>query len=197
MVLLMISLWIPESIIPIDDGVFLEICRKNPDNRIERTQKGEIVFMAPTGGETGKFNASIIGIFYIWNKIQKKGKIFDSSTAFRLPSTAIRSPDLAFISTDRWNSLSKGEKESFPPICPDFVLEIRSKTDKLTDLQSKMEEWIEGGCKLGWLLDIENLQFFIYKPESEVQVLQGRTVLLTGEDVLPEFTLSIEELINQ
>jgi Uma2 family endonuclease len=193
----MISLWIPESIIPIDDGVFLEICRKNPDNRIERTQKGEIVFMAPTGGETGKFNASIIGIFYIWNKIQKKGKIFDSSTAFRLPSTAIRSPDLAFISTDRWNSLSKGEKESFPPICPDFVLEIRSKTDKLTDLQSKMEEWIEGGCKLGWLLDIENLQFFIYKPESEVQVLQGRTVLLTGEDVLPEFTLSIEELINQ
>jgi len=193
----MISLWIPESIIPIDDGVFLEICRKNPDNRIERTQKGEIVFMAPTGGETGKFNASIIGIFYIWNKIQKKGKIFDSSTAFRLPSTAIRSPDLAFISTDRWNSLSKGEKESFPPICPDFVLEIRSKTDKLTDLQSKMEEWIEGGCKLGWLLDIENLQFFIYKPESEIQVLQGRTVLLTGEDVLPEFTLSIEELINQ
>ena len=193
----MISLWIPESIIPIDDGVFLEICRKNPDNRIERTQKGEIVFMAPTGGETGKFNASIIGIFYIWNKIQKKGKIFDSSTAFRLPSTAIRSPDLAFISTDRWNSLSKGEKESFPPICPDFVLEIRSKTDKLTDLQSKMEEWIEGGCKLGWLLDIENLQFFIYKPESEVQVLQGRTVLLTGEDVLPEFTLSIDELINQ
>jgi len=193
----MISLWIPESIIPIDDGVFLEICRKNPDNRIERTQKGEIVFMAPTGGETGKFNALIIGIFYIWNKIQKKGKIFDSSTAFRLPSTAIRSPDLAFISTDRWNSLSKGEKESFPPICPDFVLEIRSKTDKLTDLQSKMEEWIEGGCKLGWLLDIENLQFFIYKPESEVQVLQGRTVLLTGEDVLPEFTLSIEELINQ
>jgi Uma2 family endonuclease len=193
----MISLWIPESIIPIDDGVFLEICRKNPDNRIERTQKGEIVFMAPTGGETGKFNALIIGIFYIWNKIQKKGKIFDSSTAFRLPSTAIRSPDLAFISTDRWNSLSKGEKESFPPICPDFVLEIRSKTDKLTDLQSKMEEWIEGGCKLGWLLDIENLQFFIYKPESEIQVLQGRTVLLTGEDVLPEFTLSIEELINQ
>ena len=193
----MISLCIPESIIPIDYGVFLEICRKNPDNRIERTQKGEIVFMAPTGGETGKFNASIIGIFYIWNKIQKKGKIFDSSTAFRLPSTAIRSPDLAFISTDRWNSLSKGEKESFPPICPDFVLEIRSKTDKLTDLQSKMEEWIEGGCKLGWLLDIENLQFFIYKPESEVQVLQGRTVLLTGEDVLPEFTLSIEELINQ
>ena len=193
----MISLWIPESIIPIDDGVFLEICRKNPDNRMERTRKGEILLMAPTGGETGKFNASIIGIFYIWNKIQKRGKIFDSSTAFRLPSTAIRSPDLAFISTDRWNSLSKGEKESFPPICPDFVLGIRSKIDKLTDLQSKMEEWIEGGCKLGWLLDIENLQFFIYKPESEVQVLQGRTVLLTGEDVLPEFTLSIEELINQ
>ena len=193
----MISLWIPESIIPIDDGVFLEICRKNPDNRIERTQKGEIVFMAPTGGETGKFNASIIGIFYIWNKIQKKGKIFDSSTAFRLPSTAIRSPDLAFISSARWTALNKWEKESFPPICPDFVLELRSKTDKLTDLQSKMEEWIEGGCKLGWLLDIENLQFYIYKPEVEVQVLEGKDVVLNGGDVLPDFFLSIDDFLNQ
>jgi Uma2 family endonuclease len=192
----MISLWIPESIIPIDDGVFLEICRKNPDNRIERTKKGEILLMAPTGGETGKFNASIIGIFYIWNKIQKRGKIFDSSTAFRLPSTAIRSPDLAFISSARWTALNKWEKESFPPICPDFVLELRSKTDKLTDLQSKMEEWIEGGCKLGWLLDIENLQFYIYKPEAELQVLEGKDVVLNGEDVLPEFFLSIDELLN-
>ena len=193
----MISLWIPESIIPIDDGVFLEICRKNPDNRIERTKKGEILLMAPTGGETGKFNASLIGIFYIWNKIQKKGKIFDSSTAFRLPSTAIRSPDLAFISSARWTALNKWEKESFPPICPDFVLELRSKTDKLTDLQSKMEEWIEGGCKLGWLLDIENLQFYIYKPEVEIQVLEGKDVILNGGDVLPDFYLSIEELLNQ
>ena len=193
----MISLWIPESIIPIDDGVFLEICRKNPDNRIERTKKGEILLMAPTGGETGKFNASLIGIFYIWNKIQKRGKIFDSSTAFRLPSTAIRSPDLAFISSTRWTALNKWEKESFPPICPDFVLELRSKTDKLTDLQSKMEEWIEGGCKLGWLLDIENLQFYIYKPEVEIQVLEGKDVILNGGDVLPDFYLSIEELLNQ
>lgn len=192
----MISLWIPESIIPIDDGVFLEICRKNPDNRIERTKKGEILLMAPTGGETGKFNASIIGIFYIWNKIQKRGKIFDSSTAFRLPSSAIRSPDLAFISSARWTALNKWEKESFPPICPDFVLELRSKTDKLTDLQSKMEEWIEVGCKFGWLLDIENLQFYIYKPEAEVQVLEGKNVVLNGEDVLPEFFLSIDELLN-
>ena len=193
----MISLWIPESIIPIDDGVFLEICRKNPDNRIERTKKGEILLMAPTGAEIGKWNFELNYFFKIWNKNKKLGLFFDSSTAFRLPSTAIRSPDLAFISSARWTALNKWEKESFPPICPDFVLELRSKTDKLTDLQSKMEEWIEGGCKLGWLLDIENLQFYIYKPEVEVQVLEGKDVVLNGEDVLPDFFLSIDELLNQ
>jgi Uma2 family endonuclease len=192
----MISLWIPESIIPIDDGVFLEICRKNPDNRIERTKKGEILLMAPTGAEIGKWNFELNYFFKIWNKNKKLGLFFDSSTAFRLPSTAIRSPDLAFISSARWASLNKWEKESFPPICPDFVLELRSKTDKLTDLQSKMEEWIEGGCKLGWLLDIENLQFYIYKPEVEVQVLEGKDVVLNGEDILPELFLSIDELLN-
>ena len=193
----MISLWIPESIIPIDDGVFLEICRKNPDNRIERTKKGEILLMAPTGGETGKWNFELNYFFKIWNKNKKLGLFFDSSTAFRLPSTAIRSPDLAFISSARWTALNRWEKESFPPICPDFVLELRSKTDKLTDLQSKMEEWIEGGCKLGWLLDIENLQFYIYKPEVEVQVLEGKDVVLNGGDVLPDFFLSIDDFLNQ
>ena len=193
----MISLWIPESIIPIDDGVFLEICRKNPDNRIERTKKGEILLMAPTGVEIGKWNFELNYFFKIWNKNKKLGLFFDSSTAFRLPSTAIRSPDLAFISSARWTALNKWEKESFPPICPDFVLELRSKTDKLTDLQSKMEEWIEGGCKLGWLLDIENLQFYIYKPEVEIQVLEGKDVVLNGGDVLPDFFLSIDDFLNQ
>ena len=192
----MISLSIPESIIPIDDNLFLEICRKNPDNRIERTPKGEILLMAPTGGETGKFNANIIGIFYIWNKLQKRGKIFDSSTAFRLPSSAIRSPDLAFITLARWNSLNQSEREGFPPICPDFVLELRSKTDKLADLQSKMSEWLEAGCRLGWLLDLENLKFYIYKPNSEVQILEGKNVVLDGENVLQEFFLSIDELLS-
>ena len=192
----MISLWIPESIIPVDDGVFLEICLKNPDNRIVRTQKGETLLMAPKGGETGKWNFELNYFFKIWNKNKKLGFFCDSSTAFRLPSTAIRSPDLAFISSARWASLSQWEKEIFPPICPDFVLELRSKTDKLTDIQSKMEEWIEGGSKLGWLLDIENLQFYIYKPEVEIQVLEGKDVVLNGGDVLPEFSLSIDELLN-
>ena len=97
----------------------------------------------------------------MWNKNKKLGLFFDSSTAFRLSSTAIRSPDLAFISSARWNSLSQWERDSFPPICPDFVLELRSKTDKLTDLQSKMSEWIEGGCRLGWLLDIAMTQMLL------------------------------------
>jgi Uma2 family endonuclease len=192
----MIAFSIPETIVPVDDNLFLEICRKNPENQIERTQKGEIIVMTPTGGETGKWNASIIGVFYNWNRIHKLGKIFDSSTAFRLPSSAIRSPDLSFVFSARWNALQSWEKESFPPLCPDFVLELRSKTDNLKDLQSKMEEWIENGCKLAWLLDMDNLKFYIYKPSGNVQILEGKNTNLLDEDVLTGFTLSIAELLN-
>ncbi len=192
----MITFWIPESVVPVDDTLFLEICEKNPDNRIERSKKGEIKIMAPTGGETGKWNASVIGLFYNWNQRKKLGKIFDSSTAFRLPSRAIRSPDLAYVSLARWNSLTTSEKESFPPICPDFVLEIRSKTDKLIDLQSKMLEWIESGSQLAWLLDLENLDFYIYRPNKEMEMISGEEAILSGESTLPDFQLFIAELLN-
>lgn len=192
----MITFWIPESVVPVDDTLFLEICEKNPDNRIERSKKGEIKIMAPTGGETGKWNASVIGLLYNWNQRKKLGKIFDSSTAFRLPSRAIRSPDLSYVSLTRWNSLTTSEKESFPPICPDFVLEIRSKTDKLIDLQSKMLEWIESGSQLAWLLDLENLEFYIYQPNKEMEMISGKEAILSGESTLPDFQLFIAELLN-
>jgi Uma2 family endonuclease len=182
----MITFWIPESVVPVDDTLFLEICEKNPDNRIERTKKGEIKIMAPSGGETGKWNASVIGIFYNWNQRKKLGKIFDSSTAFRLPSRAIRSPDLAYVSLARWNSLTTSERESFPPICPDFVLEIRSKSDKLIDLQLKMLEWIESGSQLAWLLDLENQEFYIYRPNKEMEMISGKEAILSGESTLPD-----------
>ena len=193
----MITFWIPESVVPVDDNLFLELCRNNPDNRIERTQKGEIKIMSPTGGETGKWNASVIGIFFNWNRKSRFGKIFDSSTAFRLSNTAIRSPDLAFLRLDRWHSLSQAEKETFPPICPDFVLEIRSKSDSLKDAQSKMQEWIENGCKLAWLFDLENFVYYAYRPGKEVEVKSGREVVLYGEDVLDGFEFSIAEFLDE
>jgi Uma2 family endonuclease len=187
---------IPESVVPRNDSLFLELVRMNPDNRIERTAQGEIQIMAPTGGETGNRNFKVNYYFEAWNLQRKLGRFFDSSTAFRLPSSAIRSPDISFIAQDRWEELSKSEKESFPPICPDFVLEIRSKTDRLTDLQEKMEEWMSNGCKLGWLLDLDNLQFFIYRPGKETENLDGIETFLKGEGVLEGFELSIQDLLN-
>ena len=190
----MITLFIPETVIPIDDSKFREICVRNPENRVERTKMGEIIIMAPTGGETGNWNAELIITLGNWNKRQKLGRIFDSSTAFRLPSSAIRSPDAAFVSNQRWDSLTPKEKSEFPPVCPDFVAEIRSKSDSLKDLQSKMQEWLENGCRLAWLLDISEKKVYIYRPKKEPEIQEGEKILLNGEDILPELQFYLHEL---
>lgn len=187
---------IPETVVPISDALFVELVRKNPESRIERTAQGEIQIMPPTGGETGKHNFNIAYFFQVWNRKTKKGKFFDSSTAFRLPSSAIRSPDVSFITKERWNALSQEDREAFPPLCPDFVLEIRSKTDRLSDLQAKMEEWMSNACRLGWLLDLDNLQFYIYRPGQPAETIGGIETVLKGEDVLVDFELSIAELLQ-
>ncbi|MCC5814074.1 MAG: Uma2 family endonuclease [Leptospira sp.] len=193
----MMTFCIPETVIPTNDELFMELVRKNPESRIERTAQGEIQIMAPTGGETGKNNFTVGYFFQAWNRKSKLGKFFDSSTAFRLPSSSIRSPDVSFVTKERWNALSQADRESFPPLCPDFVLEIRSKTDRLTDLQEKMEEWMSNGCKLGWLLDLDNLQFFIYRPGREKEALTGLDTILYGENILEGFQLSIQDLLNE
>lgn len=190
----MITLFIPETVIPIDDSKFREICVRNPDNRVERTKMGEIIIISPTGGETGNWNAELTGIFRNWNKKHKLGRIFDSSTAFRLPSSAIRSPDTAFISNLKWETLTPKEKSDFPPVCPDFVAEIRSKSHSLKDLQNKMKEWIENGCRLAWLLDISERKVYIYRPEKEMEILEGENIVLNGENILPELEFYFHEL---
>lgn len=192
----MITLLIPETVVPKDDSKFKEICIRNSENRIERTKLGEIIIKPPTGGETGNWNAELILILGNWNKKHRQGKIFDSSTAFRLPSSAIRSPDAAFISNSRWDSLTSKEKSEFPPVCPDFVSEIRSKSDSIKDLQNKMDEWIENGCRLAWVLDISERKVYIYRPEKETEIKYGE-FLLNGEDVLPGLEFNFNELYSQ
>jgi Uma2 family endonuclease len=172
---------------------FEQLCAANPDIKFERTPTGELVIMSPTGGETGMNNATLIARFVVWNEQFNLGKVFDSSTCFRLPNGGERSPDVAWVEKSRWEALSPEQQRKFPPLCPDFVLELRSPSDHLPLLQAKMQEYLDSGARLGWLLNPEENQAEIYRPRRSVEVLQAPNSL-SGEAVLPEFTLNLEWL---
>lgn len=180
--------------LPIDDQKFYEICKRNSRSRIERTAKGEVIVMPPTGGETGIKNSELIYQLVQWNKKYKIGYVFDSSTGFKLPSGAIRSPDLGFVYKEKWNKLSKEEKKKFPPICPDFVVEILSESDSLNESKRKMEEWIRNGCLLAWLLDSENETVYVYQKNKPLKRIRSFQKTLSSKEILPEFSLDLNEL---
>jgi len=138
-----------QPILKLDDEQFLQLSQANPDLKFERSQQGNLIIMLPTGGETGNRNAELIGEFIIWNRRKKLGQVFDSSTGFKLPNGAIRSPDVAWVKQKRWDHLSTEEKRKFPTLAPDFVLELRSETDSLAEIQAKLREYIENGVRLG------------------------------------------------
>ena len=179
------------NILKLTDEQFYQLCRDNPDIQFERNIRGELTIMPPTGGETGKRNASIIADFVIWNRQTKLGEVFDSSTCFKLPNGSNRSPDLSWIKLERWNALTPQQREKFPPIAPDFVLELMSPSDRLQDVQEKMQEYMDGGVKLGWLIDSKNRYVEIYRQGQAVEALNSPTSL-SGEDILPSFVLKIE-----
>ena len=170
---------------------FEKIARANPDMRLERTTIGELIIMPPTGGSAGKYNVKLSSRFVIWNEQTELGEVFDSSTAFRLPNGADRSPDVAWIRQDRWDTLTTEEKEKFPPIAPDFVLELMSPTDNLKDVQVKMREYMDNQVKLGWLFNPKTRRVEIYRLEQEVEVLQSPAQLF-GEDILLGFVLNMQ-----
>jgi Uma2 family endonuclease len=175
---------------PLTSDQFYDLCRANPDYRMERTAQGDLVFMAPTGGETGIHNASLISRFVVWNEKTELGFVFDSSTGFHLPNGADRSPDVAWVERDRWNRLTPAQREKFPPLAPDFVLELMSPSDSLEEAQSKMEEYMENGVCLGWLLNRKAKQVEIYRLGQPKEVLQA-PLSLSGEDILPGFVLNL------
>jgi Uma2 family endonuclease len=172
------------------DDQFYDLCVANPDLKIERTATGELVFMPPTGGETGNRNAELITEFGIWNRQAKLGKVFDSSTCFKLPNGAERSPDVAWVLQARWDALTPEQREKFPPLAPDFVLELLSPSDQLEATQAKMREYQINGVQLGWLLNRKTRTAEIYRPHYPVEVLHNPKVL-SGESVLEGFTLSL------
>lgn len=175
--------------------IFATTTSQKRNLRIERTPTGEIVIMPPTGGESGRRNAGLTADLYIWNRQTKLGVVFDSSTEFNLPGGGDRSPDASWVRIDRWNALSQEQKEKFPPICPDFVIELRSRTDSFKQLQAKMQEYLNCGLRLGWLIDPRMKAVEIYRQGQEVEVLL-RPSILSGEDVLPGFVLDLQAIWN-
>ena len=181
------------AIAKITDDQFYQLCRENPDVKFERNAQGAIIVMSPTGGETGSYNSEINADFVIWNRQTKLGVCFDSSTCFKLPSGANRSPDVSWIKQERWDTLTLEQKQKFPPISPDFVLELMSPTDSLKDTQDKMQEYMNNQVKLGWLINRKTRRVEIYRQGQEVEVLESPTQL-SGEDILPGFVLNLRSL---
>ena len=177
-------------VVELTDDQFYELCQANRDLRLERTATGEIIIMPPAGGETGHRNINLAFQLESWSRQNDLGIAFDSSTGFKLPNGAERAPDASWIKCDRWNSLNTEQKRKFPPLCPDFVIELRSETDSIKTLQLKMLEYMDNGAKLGWLIDPKTQKVEIYRLEKQVEILQNHATL-SGEDVLPGFVLNL------
>ena len=177
----------------VSDEEFAELCRLNPELQLERTSEGDLVIMAPTGGRTGRRNAKLSARVTIWAEQDGTGQAFDSSTLFTLPNTAKRSPDVAWVRNDRWNALSTQEQEQFPPLYPDFVVELRSRTDSLRALKEKMEEYISNGAELGWLIDPLERRIHVYRPQVASEVLEDPKEV-SGEPLLRGFVLDVRAL---
>jgi Uma2 family endonuclease len=179
------------STIHLTDDQFYQLCITNSDLRLERTKEGVLIVMPPVGGESGNRELELGVDLAIWNRRTRLGKVFSSSTIFKLPGGGDRSPDAAWIELSRWEALTPEQRAKFPPIAPDFVLELRSRTDSLPLLQAKMREYINCGVRLGWLIDPKNQQVEIYRAGGDAETRTLPTVL-SGEDVLPDFELAID-----
>jgi Uma2 family endonuclease len=179
--------------VELTDEQFYRLCQVNQDWQLERTAKGQLVIMPPVGGISGNREADLITEVNIWNRQTKLGKVFSSSTTFLLPNGGDRSPDVAWVKLERWEALTEKEQEGFPPICPDFVIELRSRTDALKPLQEKMQEYFNGGLRLGWLINPQQQQIEIYRPNQNVEIVQ-LPIKLLGEEVLPGFILDLPDL---
>ena len=176
--------------VELSDDQFYELCKNNRDLKFELTAQGELVIVTPVGGEGGSREADLIGDLVFWNRRTQLGKVFSSSTCFKLPNGADRSPDAAWVAWERWNQLTLEQRKKFPPICPDFVIELRSESDALEPLQQKMQEYIDNGLRLGWLINPQNREVEIYRADRPRQVLQNPKQV-DGEEVVPGFVFDL------
>jgi Uma2 family endonuclease len=175
------------------DQQFYDFCRTNPDLRIERNANGEIIIMPPAFSDTGNRNGRVFGQLYVWSEADGTGEAFDSSSGFTLPNGATRSPDAAWILSDRWDALALEQQASFAPIAPDFVVELRSSSDTLVSLKEKMVEYIANGVRLGLLIDRKNCQVHVYRPDREPEVLD-HPESVSCEPEMPGFALKMARI---
>lgn len=188
------SLHVDFSSVPLTSEQFYRLCNDNPELRMELTAKGELILMSPTGAKTGYRNSELNYQLVGWAKADGNGITFDSSTVFALPTGAKRSPDASWIQRKRWDALSDEEQEKFAPLCPDFVAELRSPSDQLATLEAKMDEYIQNGARLGWLLDPIEKRIDVYRPGRKVEVLENPTHV-EGEDVLNGLVVDLQEIL--
>lgn len=179
--------------VQMNDEQFFDFCQANRDVRIERNKDGEIIIMPPTGANTGERNSEINFQLKLWAKKNKRGKTYDSSTGFVLPNGATISPDASWILKERLEKFTAKQREKFLPLCPDFVIELRSASDSLKDSQEKMREYIENGARLGWLIDPKNKKVHVYRASGEIEILDNPDKV-SGEDVLQKFELDLTEI---
>ena len=193
--LLTLPLEVDISRVYLTDEQFYQLCISNPDLPLERTVQGVLLIMSPVGGDSGNREMEFGIDLGVWNRQMKLGKVFSSSTTFKLPGGGDRSPDAAWIKLDRWEALTSEQRQKFPPIAPDFVMELRSRPDSLKTLQEKMQEYMDSGVRLGWMFDPQNQQVIIYRPGQEKEVRNLPTEL-SGEDVLPGFVLHVDRFVD-
>lgn len=183
-----------EPLIQLTSEQFFQLCRANPDLRMERTAGGELIVMPPTGWGTGHRNIKLTTQLQNWAEQNGTGLAFDSSTGFHLPNGADRSPDAAWVKRERIAAISP-DPDQFLPLCPDFVVELRSASDSLISLQNKLQEYMDNGALLGWLIDPQNQQVEIYRQNQSKEVRQNPTCL-SGENVLPGFVIDLQQILN-
>ncbi len=184
----------PARLGELTDDEFFDFCAANRGLKFERNADGTIISMSLTGGESGERNGEIACELVIWNRQARSGHVYDSSTGFKLPNGATRSPDAAWVSNAVWDALTPRQRKRFMPVCPEFVIELVSETDRLKDSAEKMAEYIENGCLLGWLIDPKTETTRIYRPDGSISVVQGFDNALSGDAVLPGFVLNLAVL---
>ena len=190
MTLLTLPLKVNLDRVQFTDEQFYQLCLSNPELTIERDAEGRLIVMSPVGGDSGSREMDLGGEVYIWNRQTQLGKVFSSSTLFKLPGAGSRSPDVAWVELSRWEALTPEQRQKFPPIAPDFVIELRSRSDNLQTLQDKMLEYLQSGVRLGWLFNPQNQQVEIYR-QGQTKEVRSLPTQLSGEDVLPRFVLEV------
>ena len=191
---------LPEELLGLDQPVtpeqFEEFCRKYRKLRLELTSTGEVIVMPPTGSETGRLNFNLIGQLEAWFRQHRLGVCFGNNAGFALPNGAIRSPDASWVSREKWDRLTDQQKKRFAPWCPDFVVELSSPSDRLSEVRNKMVEYMETGASLGWLVDPNKRRVYVYRPNEEVIILDN-PASISADPLLPGFTLNLTELWSE